>query len=584
MVHKFFRGLCVAALLTLNAWAADVTVTLGSTVAPLKPLLSVNAGPTPPNNTGGPDYTAVYQRLGVKMVRTHDFFGPLDMPTLYPDFTQDPLQQSSYNFTTPAVSPGSPSGNPTISSDEAYRAIVNGGFGVYLRIGDSAGHIKTPSDSERANWAQAAVQVLKHYTRGQWGGFNHEVAYVEIGNEPDSSGFWTGSPLQFYQLYVETAQALRAEFPTLKIGGPGITQGGFSLPLGQQWLNNFLDHVKTNGAPLDFLSWHLYSNDPAQFATAAAYYRQALDAKGFTSAETHVTEWNAEGSNTSAATNAEYRAKARGAAVNTATWIHLQEQGVDQAFFYHSSDVAPIDGKLYGLFALDGSPKRVALAFSLWNETLGYGNRLPVTLSGEAASSLKAMGLQRSDGAMAVLVANTGSASVRWTAALPDARSLSPYALTLKTLDDSDPLLKISTPLSTEFDLAAGTVQMLLVHAGTNAFTANVTAYGKLSRNYLALDMQAAAADVGQSRKVYFAATLGGQWFLHNGTVWLPWTSGALPVYANTTLPAVLHLPVFNGGNASFAAGVSLFVGYGLSDAEMLSAGRYKAVFTVPAQ
>lgn len=584
MIHRSLGVWVSGVLLALNTWAADVTVTLGSTGTALQPLLSVNAGPTPPNNTGGPDYTAVYQRLGVKMVRTHDFFGPLDMPTLYPDFAQDPALQTSYNFTTPPASPGSPSGNPTISSDDAYRAIVNGGFGVYLRIGDSAGNIKTPSDSERANWAKAAVQVLKHYTRGQWNGFNNEVAYVEIGNEPDSSGFWTGSPLQFYQLYVETAKALRAEFPTLKIGGPGITQGGFSQPIGQQWLNNFLDHVKANGAPLDFLSWHLYSNDPAQFATAAAYYRQVLDAQGFASAETHVTEWNASGSNTSSSTNAEYRAKARGAAVNTATWIHLQEQGVNQAFFYHSSDVAPIDGKLYGLFAIDGSPKRVALAFSLWNEALGYGSRLPVTLSGASASSLKAMALQRSDGALAVLVANTGSTSVRWTAALPDARSLSQYPLTLKNLDDSDPMLKVSTPSSTEFDLAGGTVQMLQVHAGANTFDASVTAYGKLSRNYLALDLQADAADVGQSRKVYFAATLGGLWFLHNGTVWVPWTTGALPAYASTALPAVLHLPVFSGGSAAFAAGVSLYVGYGQSDAEMLSAGRYKPVYTVPTQ
>lgn len=76
---RAWMALAAAWAFALPAGAADVTLSVGSTTSTLKPLLSVNAGPTPPNNTGGPDYTLPYQRMGVQMVRTHDFFGPLDM-------------------------------------------------------------------------------------------------------------------------------------------------------------------------------------------------------------------------------------------------------------------------------------------------------------------------------------------------------------------------------------------------------------------------------------------------------------------------------------------------------------------------
>lgn len=560
------------------AHGADLTLTLGSSGKALTPLLSINAGPTPPANSGALDQTAIYQRLGVKMVRTHDFSGPFDMAYMYPDRSKDPTQQSSFNFTTPA-------GPSPLSSDDVYQSIVNAGFGLYLRIGDSAGEAKTPSDSERSNWAKAAVQVLKHYAKGQWSGFNGDIQYVEIGNEPDSSMFWSGTATQFYQLYVETAKAIRAEFPTIKIGGPGITQGGYSSAVGKQWVSNFLDYVKNNGAPLDFFSWHIYSNTADDFATTAAYYRATLDAKGYTATESHLTEWNSGGSTTDATTNGDYRAKAKGAAVVTAGWIGLQEQGVSQAFFYRGCDIKAPDSQLYGLIFPDGTPKKSALAYSLWNEVLGYATRYPVTLSETfAPTGVKALAAQRSDGALAILVANTGTSSVKWTAAFPDSRKLSSYPLTLKSIDDTGTLLKVSTPSAAEFDIAAGTVQLLLVHAGSNSFAAIPEAWGKPANHYLAVDLQAAAADVGQTRKIYVAAQLGKSWYLHNGTAWQTWSSGTLPVYASGALPAVLRIPLLSKTDVSAAAGAAVYVGYGQSDSEMASAGRYKAVYTVPAQ
>jgi len=130
------------------------------------------------------------------------------------------------------------------------------GLTVYLRIWDSAAGAVAPSSGERANWTQAAVEVVRHYQEGKWSGYTGLIATVEIGNEPDSSNFWP-SPYtkeDFFKLYSDTAKAIRAAFPTMKIDGPGITSSGFATTPGKQWTLAFLDYVKAAGAPLDFIS------------------------------------------------------------------------------------------------------------------------------------------------------------------------------------------------------------------------------------------------------------------------------------------------------------------------------------------
>lgn len=56
------------------------------------------------------------------MIRTPDFFGPLDMATMYPDQNADPLDPASYEFA---------------ASDRVFAAILRGGFEPYLRLGDT---------------------------------------------------------------------------------------------------------------------------------------------------------------------------------------------------------------------------------------------------------------------------------------------------------------------------------------------------------------------------------------------------------------------------------------------------------------
>lgn len=459
--HRFVRTLFTALLafscLAAVAQTADVTFTIGSSGNAIQPLLGVNAGPLHWNGRAdNNDLFSEYSQIGVKAVRSHDISGALDMVIMYPDRSKDPTLQSSYNFST-----GGGSSND-YGSDAWVASLQANGLQLYLRFWD------TPSASERENWVKAAVEVIRHYHEGKWSGYTGLVNSVEIGNEPDSPNFWP-SPYtkeEFYQLYVDTANAIRAAFPTMKIGGPGITQSGFSNSTGQTWVRSFMDYVKASGAPLDFFSWHLYSNVPADFTTGAAFFRSELDSRGYTASESHVTEWNTRIQHGTTdpivlAANLEYRTKAKGAALLTTSWMNLHQNGIRQSFFYRGNDPTLTDQERYGLFSTDGAARKSAQAFALWADFSTNDTRIDPAASA-SISGLKALAAQRSNGQVAILIANTGTTSVNWSAAFADSRVFSDYALSLRTVDDSTTQTSVSTPTGSVFSIAPNTVQMLV--------------------------------------------------------------------------------------------------------------------------
>jgi len=559
----------------------DVTYTLGGKAGTVQSLLGVNGGPLHWNSkTTTQDVKAGFKQLGVKSVRTHDFPSAVDMALMYPDRTKDPTLQSSYNFTTGGT-------YADYSSDTAIASLKDNGLTVYLRIWDSAGGMVAPSSSERANWTQAAVEVVRHYQEGKWSGYTGLIATVEIGNEPDSSNFWP-SPYtkeEFFQLYSDTAKAIRAAFPTMKIGGPGITQGGFGTISGRQWTLAFLDYVKAASAPLDFFSWHVYTSAPDDYVTGASFYRSELDKRGYTATEQHITEWNTHVQTgatdaTTIASNESLRMKSQGAALNTAAWINLQQQGVTQSYFYRANNPSSTDPEKYGLFTADGIPTKTGLAFSLWSEFAGYSDRIDPVASA-TVSGLKALAAQRTDGQMAVLVANSGSASKKWTLTFTDTRKLSNYVLSLKTIDDSLALVNVTKPTGTEFEIAANSVQLLTLHATGGEFGATATSFGTSGGMLLGANLQTAGADYGQTRSVYLLAIIGSTIVFNDGSKWIPWLGGNFPTYYSGAMPALLSAPILSAVSPTQSLnGVQLYMGYGTSANEMVSASRYKSILT----
>jgi hypothetical protein len=90
------------------------------------------------------------------------------------------------------------------------------------------------------------------------------VRYFEIWNEPDWFYFWSGTESQYLSLYQETSLDLEkaALFSHIKIYVGGPTMANVLSVLDTNWLGPFLSFVASNHLPLDFLSWHLYPNDP----------------------------------------------------------------------------------------------------------------------------------------------------------------------------------------------------------------------------------------------------------------------------------------------------------------------------------
>ena len=132
--------------------------------------------------------------------------------------------------------------------------------------------LQHPADYDK--WAQICEHIILHYNEGWADGFNYDIEYWEVYNEPDcqpvpeNSNFWQGTPEEFYRLYDVTAQYLKSKFPDLKIGGYGSC--GFyaltktnavntgSSPENQYFITffeDFLAYAKEHNSPMDFFTW-----------------------------------------------------------------------------------------------------------------------------------------------------------------------------------------------------------------------------------------------------------------------------------------------------------------------------------------
>jgi len=94
-------------------------------VGRIRSLLGTNRGPVSfPRRPGERPVSHVenYRRLGINIIRTHDFYGPTDWYVVFPDWSADPDAPANYDFR---------------SSDERIRAICENGFRCFYRLGTS---------------------------------------------------------------------------------------------------------------------------------------------------------------------------------------------------------------------------------------------------------------------------------------------------------------------------------------------------------------------------------------------------------------------------------------------------------------
>ena len=306
---------------------------------------------------------------GIPYARLHDVGGGfgggkfVDIPNVFPDFNADPEDPASYDFTW---------------TDPLITSLMNSKVEPYYRLGVTienevwrkAYRVNPPEDPEK--WAKVCAGVIRHYTKGWANGFEYDIKYWEIWNEPECTNgrrvMWTGTWEQYLELYDVTSKLLKAEFPEIKIGG--YASIGFyalkEMDPESTWCKDcqsyidlflqFMQYIKDHNCPMDFFSWHSY-DEPKYTALYANYVAEKLKEYGYGHAEQHLNEWNCGPQN---------RDKACHAAATAGFLISMQNSPVDIGMFYDARCGTSIYGGLFNPMTL--RPLKSYWAFPAFNE------------------------------------------------------------------------------------------------------------------------------------------------------------------------------------------------------------------------
>ena len=191
------------------------------------------------------------------------------------------------------------------------------GLDVFFRMGTSIEHsgmnvhfnTTIPDDFDKV--AEIFAATVRHYNRGWANGFNWDIKYWEIWNEPEGiQNMWTPaggitdedykrpSPkrdecrAKFVKFFVTVLKRLKSEFgDTIKVGGPALQV------YRADWLGHILSACRGAGVAPDFISWHGYARDPMQYSREADEGRKLCDSYGFPKCELILNEWHYFGEN-----------------------------------------------------------------------------------------------------------------------------------------------------------------------------------------------------------------------------------------------------------------------------------------------
>ena len=333
----------------------------------------------PVHNIGRmPDYeldsemNSYFTEANMTSCRTHDI-NVTDMHRIFPDFSKDVNDESSYNFE---------------ECDKILAAIIDAGMEPFFRFGiswsdpeKSREHLQPPEDYDK--WAEICEHIILHYNEGWADGFNYDIEYWEIYNEPDcqpeaeNNNFWQGTPEEFYRLYDVTAKHLKSKFPDLKIGGYGSC-GFYALTKTNAvntgsssqnqyfitFFEDFLDYISEHETPMDFFTWHSYTTTWKN-EQYISYVREKLEEAGYGDTEIIIDEWNFNPTEND-------KIDRRYGANQTSMLIMFQNEGVDMAHYY-CANYWP-ESVHAGMFLKDKSPSSAYYGFWAFGQMyeLGY--------------------------------------------------------------------------------------------------------------------------------------------------------------------------------------------------------------------
>ena len=242
----------------------------------------------------------VQREIGFSHIRGHGLF--CDDMAIYQSWQdENGTEHAEYNFTY---------------LDRVMDSYLENGLRPFLELGFMPkkmargvqtifyweGNTTPPADYEK--WAALIKATIAHLI-SRYG--RAEVASwpVEVWNEPNLPGFWENADQEEYlKLYDVSARAVKEALPEMRVGGPAVCGGGSCQP----WIRAFLEHCRDTGAPLDFVTRHIYMGqqpshegrylyqdmcDPAYSIHEAEETRALIDSfPEFKGMELHITEFN----------------------------------------------------------------------------------------------------------------------------------------------------------------------------------------------------------------------------------------------------------------------------------------------------
>lgn len=293
--------------------------------------------------------------------RLHDVGGAfggnrfVDIPNIFRDFDADETLPENYDFAF---------------TDEIIKALVSYGVEPYFRLGvtiENQANIKAyrihpPKDYDK--WARICEHIVRHYNEGWANGFNFNITYWEIWNEPENrddpkmNQMWTGTANDYYRLYDVTSKHLKKCFgDKIKVGGYGACgfygifadpeKHGLNIPKRDKeryksakeeyrvkFFYDFVEYISKNNCPIDFFSWHTYGGIDI-FPLEADFVDKVLTKYGYGDIETHVNEWNLSHN------RLVNKGNSSASAHDLALMIIMQAKKTDMMMYYDARYVAP---------------------------------------------------------------------------------------------------------------------------------------------------------------------------------------------------------------------------------------------------
>jgi len=164
------------------------------------------------------------------------------------------------------------------------------------------GHIAPPQDQNKWN---ALVREFVRHCLNRYGIEEVSMWYFEVWNEPDLSGVcWAGTKQEYFEFYAETVAVIKSISSRFRVGGPAM---GYGSLWNDNWAEEFIDFCSGRQAPVDFFSFHVYSEYPNQkkeqvklttlmppsfYLDSVKRLRSKLANADLPELELYMTEWN----------------------------------------------------------------------------------------------------------------------------------------------------------------------------------------------------------------------------------------------------------------------------------------------------